>query len=63
MESPDVLKQIEADLVFTPVPGSPNIQTIGLRQPENPNLAGGRMTDADWDKFEADIETAFEQLR
>ena len=62
MSSTALLKMFENEVKLTPVPGASNIHVI------NPKLskAGGpdepEMTDADWDKFEADIHEAFEQI-
>ncbi len=53
---------------LTPVEGCPNrsvIHSKTLRQRRvtpKPKQGQGEMTEADWDKFEKDIEDAFEQV-
>ena len=53
---------------FTPVEGCPNRSVIHSktlrhrRVMPKPDGGRGEMTEADWDKFEKDIEDAFEQV-
>ena len=44
---------------FIPVEGRPNVSIMRAR--ECPS-SDGEMTEADWDKFEQDINDAFEQV-
>jgi len=48
--------------VLTPVPGASNIHTIRPKLPQATRPDEPQMNEADWDKFEADIREAFEQL-
>jgi L-asparaginase/Glu-tRNA(Gln) amidotransferase subunit D len=60
MSSTALVKKFEDDVHLTPVPGVSNVQTIYPKRAVS--IEDSQMTDADWDKFEADINEAFEQL-
>jgi hypothetical protein len=48
-----------------PVPRGQNVSVIRLKPPPKSKRGKrrtGKMTEADWDKFEKDIEDAFEQV-
>ena len=62
MSSASLLKKFQNEVGLTPVPGSSYIHTIRPKSPEKPASEEPQMTEADWDKFEADIDEAFEQL-
>jgi len=62
MSSTALLKKFETEVELTPVPGTSNVHVIRPRPPERPRPEEPPMTDADWDKFESDINEAFEQL-
>ncbi len=47
-------------LELTPVEGKPNLYVMQIKTPATP--VEGEMTEADWDKFEKDINDAFEQV-
>ncbi len=47
---------------FTPVTGRANDYVIRSTIPPRNGHAGKEMSPADWDKFEKDIEDAFEQV-
>lgn len=62
MSSASLLEKFENQVELTAVPGSPNVQLIRTRLPQPSSPGESKMTEADWDKFEADINEAFEQL-
>ena len=62
MSSASLLKKFRNEVGLTPVPGSSFIHTIRPYPPEEPASDETPMTTADWDKFEADINDAFEQI-
>jgi hypothetical protein len=48
-------------LQFTPVEGKPNVYSIRAGpKPNGPAIV--EMTNEEWDKFESDIDAAFERL-
>lgn len=62
MSSAALLKKFESEVEFAPVPGAPNIRVIHPKLSEVLAPDEPQMTEADWDKFEADINEAFEQV-
>ena len=68
MGSATFVENFNVAFELTPVKGCPNrsvIHSKTLRKRRvTPNTNGGRgeMTEADWDKFEKDIDDAFEQV-
>ena len=62
MSSTALLTKFENEVELTPVPGASNIHVIHPKLSKADDPEEPQMTDADWDKFEADIHEAFEQL-
>ena len=62
MSSTALLKKFENEVEFTPVPGASNIHVIHPKASKAGGPEETQLTDAEWDKFEADIHEAFEQL-
>lgn len=62
MSSASILKKFQSEVGLTPVPGFSHIRTIRPNLPAELVSEESQMTEADWDKFEADINEAFEQL-
>lgn len=62
MSSTAFLKRFETEVELTPSPGASNIHVISAKSAPVTAAEEAQMTDADWDKFEADIDEAFEQL-
>ena len=62
MSSTALLKKFESEVELTAVPGASNIHIIHPKLPKATGPDEPEMTDADWDKFEADIHGAFEQF-
>lgn len=62
MSSAALLKMFESTVELSPVAGSPSIYLILPKSLETPIFEVPPMTDDDWDKFESDINAAFEQL-
>ena len=60
MGSPTLLEGFSEAFEFTPVEGRVNEYVIDSKLP--PRSAEEEMTPEDWDKFEKDIEDAFEQI-
>lgn len=62
MSSTALLKHFETEVELTPVPGASHVHVIRPKAKSRPADEEPRMTEADWDKFEADINESFEQL-
>ena len=57
----DHAKALASRVEFLRVPGSPNSYAMQPKFPTSEESDAG-MTEADWDKFEADINEAFEKI-
>ncbi len=62
MSSTAFLKRFETEVELTPVVGAPNIHVISTKSAPVTAVEEPQMSDGDWDKFEANIDEAFEQL-
>ncbi len=62
MSGTALLNKFKSEVGLTPVPGTSNVHVIQPRFPKPAEHEQPQMTDAEWDKFEADIHQAFEQL-
>jgi hypothetical protein len=62
VSSAALLKRFETEVELTPVPGACHIHVIHPKPREAAAAEEAQMTNADWDKFEADINEAFERL-
>jgi hypothetical protein len=60
MSSTALLKKFEREVKLVPVPGAAHIHVIQPQPAPAPEPLP--MSEADWDKFEADINEAFEKL-
>ena len=61
MSSGTLLKKFESEVELTPVPGVSNAHVIHAKKPAGAGETGV-MTEEDWDRFEVDIEEAFEKI-
>ena len=55
------VEEFKEGLQFTRVDGEPNVYFIQTRRKPDDAVIG-ELTDQDWDKFERDIDAAFEQV-
>ena len=62
MSSATLMEDFNAAFEFAPVKGHSNEYVIHAKTPRHNANAEKEMTPADWDKFEQDIEDAFEQV-
>ena len=62
MSGPALLNKFENEIELRPGPGAANIHIV---HPKSANAVASKeddWTEADWDKFDADIDEAFEKL-
>ena len=55
------MEEFKEGLEFTRVDGEPNVYFIQTRRKPDDAVIG-ELTDQDWDKFERDIDAAFERV-
>ena len=61
MGSVTFVEEFKEGLEFTRVDGEPNVYFIQTRRKPDDAVIG-ELTDQDWDKFERDIDAAFERV-
>ena len=62
MSAATLVQEFNEAFKFAPVTGHANEYVIHAKNPRHNASAEMEMTPADWDKFEKDIEDAFEQV-
>jgi len=62
MSSAALVKDFNETFEFTPIKGRANEYVINSSIPHRNAYVKKEMSPADWDKFEKDIEDAFEQV-
>jgi hypothetical protein len=58
MTTADLDEKVRELFTFAPVPGKPNVLILTANAEDTPEPDGEPMTEADWDKFEADIKAS-----